>query len=174
MPFPDIQLIAWHNDDDLCELKTDSRPIFIMSHVTKSSVCPFFEGDLLLNVALQCDPNSFTDEGSKERDIFEAKESRKTSHHCCDGDNFPNRNPRLAMSRRNALKYTKSPEKLTPREKMNAFNRSFALSKNRCHTVRVVVMGDDRVLGRLAKAYHTIRLACFGKKKTIIWILFTQ
>lgn len=167
MPFPDIQLIEWHNDNDLCEWKIDCWSSLIMIHVTESSICPSLEGDLLLNFAMHCDPNSCMNEGSKERDSFDSKDSRKKTHRCSDGRNFPDRNLSMAFSRRNAFKYTKSADKLALlREKMKAFDGSCALLKNnRRHTVRVVVMGDNRVLGRLAQVYHTIRLESFHKNK---------
>ena len=45
------------------------------------------------------------------------------------------------------------------REKIESFRGSAPVLKDdrRRHTARVVVMGDDRVLGRLARAYRSIR-----------------
>lgn len=89
-----------------------------------------------------------------------SKESRVESNRCGDGENSPVRKPSSAFSRRKAFKNIKFADKLTLlREKMEAFNGICDSLKNnsRRHTARVVVMGDDRVLGRLAKAYHSIR-----------------
>lgn len=141
-----------------------------MLHVTKLSDCFYLEDDLLLKFSLQCDPTSCTPKGSKERDSLELKESRKETHHCCDGENPPARKPSSAFSRRKAFKNLNSADKLTLlREKMEAFNESCALleKNSRRHTAQVVVMGDDRVLGRLAKAYHTIRWEDFTKEKNL-------
>lgn len=175
MPFPDIQFVTWHNDDDLCESKTDRSSSFTTRfHVTQSRECLSPAGDLLLNFSHHCCPNSCTDEGSKERDWFESMESRVESNHCSDGENSPVRKPSSAFGRRKAFKNVKLADKLTLlREKMEAVNGICDSLKNnsRRHTARVVVMGDDRVLGRLAKAYHSIRWEFFKKEKnTFIYI----
>lgn len=161
----------WHNDDDLCEWKTDCRSSLMMLHVTKLSEALYLKGDLLLNFSLRSDPNSCMNEGSRDRDLFESEDSRKETCHCCDGENSPTRKPSPAFSRRKAFKNLKSADKVTLlREKMETFNGSCALleTNSRRHTARVVVMGDDRVLGRLARAYHAIRWESFKKEKVFI------
>lgn len=52
-------------------------------------------------------------------------------------------------------------DKLTVvKEKMEAISLGSPVPKDerKRHTARIVVMGDDRVLGRLTRAYHSIRL----------------
>lgn len=51
-------------------------------------------------------------------------------------------------------------DKLTAvKEKMEAISLGSPVPKDDGkHTARIVVMGDDRVLGRLTRAYHSIRL----------------
>lgn len=135
-----------------------TRSGFILTfHVTQSTDCLSPQGDLLLNFSLHCCPNTCTDEGSKERESLESREER---NHCSDGESSPAGKPSSAFSRRRAVKNIKSADKLTLlREKMEAFSGSCDWLKNnsRCHTARVVVIGDDRVLGRLARAYQSIR-----------------
>lgn len=164
MPFPDIQFMMWHNDDDLCEWESDTRFSLMMLHKTKLSECLYLEGDLLLNFSMHCDPKSCNNKGSKERDSFELEKSRKDTLHDFDGQNSTSRKPSTAFSRRKAFKNLKSADKLTLlKEKMEAINESCAFLKNssRPYTARVVVMGDDRMLGRLARAYHSIRWEVF-------------
>lgn len=104
------------------------------------------EGELLLNFSLHCEPNSC----SRDRDGLEPEE----------GEEWPGRKPSSAFSRRKAFKNLKSADKVALlREQMEAFNGGCTLLKSGGgrHTARVVVMGDDRVLGRLAKSYRAIR-----------------
>lgn len=69
-------------------------------------------------------------------------------------------NPLSAFNYGKAFRNSKAADELSlVREKTDAFPGSSPVLKEhrRCHTARVVVMGDDRVLGRLTKAYHAIR-----------------
>lgn len=54
------------------------------------------------------------------------------------------------------------------KDKKEAFPGSSPVLKEEwsLHTARVVVMGDDRVLGRLTRAYHSIRLAAVPNNAT--------
>lgn len=70
------------------------------------------------------------------------------------------RNSALAVSRRNALKSTKSGHRrrLVSKRTEEFSRKSPAVEEDkRRHTARIVVMGDDRVLGILTNAYHSIR-----------------
>lgn len=161
-------------------ISVSEKPTFrfslIMLYVTKMSKCLYLEGDLLLDFSLHCDPNSCMDKGGKERYSFESKESRKETYQCGDdGENSPARKPSSAFSRQKAFKNLKSADKVSLlREKMEASDGSCALLKSRRHTARVVVMGDDRVLGRLARAYHAIRWESFTKTKSPFLEKFSQ
>ncbi|TKS91512.1 Phosphoinositide 3-kinase regulatory subunit 5 [Collichthys lucidus] len=105
--------------------------------------------NLLVKFALDCCRNSCTDEEVKDKkgsvqSEFDQKE----------------RNPTSAFSRRKAFKNMKPADKITLiREKIEAFPGSSPAFKEdrRRHTARVVVMGDDRVLGTLTRAYCLIR-----------------
>lgn len=64
------------------------------------------------------------------------------------------------LSRRKAFKNMRPADKLTlMMEKLEALpgNDPFLREDNRRHTARVVVMGDDRVLGTLSRAYYAFR-----------------
>lgn len=77
-----------------------------------------------------------------------------------DTPRSPVTNPVPALARRKAFKSLKPGDKLSlMREKMDTFPGSSHVLKEdrRRHTARVLVMGDDRVLGRLTRAFHTIR-----------------
>lgn len=113
----------------------------------------FPEGNLLADFALKdrrdsdCSEDSGTERHRKESDSDDREQPQ-------------DRDPTSAFSRRNAFKNMKAADKLTlVREKIEAFPGSSPVHKedSRRHAARVVVMGDDRVLGRLARAYHSIR-----------------
>ncbi|CAB1433428.1 unnamed protein product [Pleuronectes platessa] len=95
---------------------------------------------LLANFSLRSNSNSSVD--------VEEKDKRDGSV----------RNPSSAISRRNA--YRRATSKLIlMREKMDTFAGSRRVQRDdcRCLTARVVVMGDDRVLGRLSRVFLSIR-----------------
>ncbi|XP_053300210.1 phosphoinositide 3-kinase regulatory subunit 6 [Pleuronectes platessa] len=95
---------------------------------------------LLANFSLRSNSNSSVDGEEKDRR---------------DGSV---RNPSSAISRRNA--YRRATSKLIlMREKMDTFAGSRRVQRDdcRCLTARVVVMGDDRVLGRLSRVFLSIR-----------------
>ncbi|XP_035510884.1 phosphoinositide 3-kinase regulatory subunit 6-like [Morone saxatilis] len=105
--------------------------------------------NLLANFTLGCCPYSGVDEEVKDK-----------QHSVESEEQTPVRNRGPAFNRRNAFKNIKPADKLNlMREKIEAFPGSFPVLKEdrRRHTARIVVMGDDRVLGRLSRAYHSIR-----------------
>lgn len=113
----------------------------------------FPEGNLLVKFALDCCRNSSTDEEVKD------KKSSVQSE-----DDQKERNPTSVFNRRKAFKNMKPADKITlMREKIEAFPGSSPAFKEdrRRHTARVVVMGDDRVLGTLTRAYCLIRWAAY-------------
>ncbi|XP_068606259.1 phosphoinositide 3-kinase regulatory subunit 6 [Brachionichthys hirsutus] len=68
-------------------------------------------------------------------------------------------NHESTFSRRKAFRNMKPADKLSlVREKIGKFPGNFAVLKEdrERHTARVVVMGDDRVLGRLSKFYYNL------------------
>ncbi|XP_051244356.1 phosphoinositide 3-kinase regulatory subunit 6 isoform X2 [Dicentrarchus labrax] len=134
MPFPEINFLMWKYEEDL-----------------------YF--------ALGCCPNSGVDGKVKNKrhsveSEYSGTETDLKESDFDDGEQTPVRNPGPAFNRRNAFKNIKPADKLSlMREKIEAFPGSFPVLKEdrRRHTARVVVMGDDRVLGRLSRAYHSIR-----------------
>ncbi|XP_027141226.1 phosphoinositide 3-kinase regulatory subunit 6 isoform X3 [Larimichthys crocea] len=105
--------------------------------------------NLLVKFALDCCRNSSTDEEVKDK-----KGSVQSE------DDQKERNPTSVFNRRKAFKNMKPADKITlMREKIEAFPGSSPAFKEdrRRHTARVVVMGDDRVLGTLTRAYCLIR-----------------
>ncbi|XP_067472319.1 phosphoinositide 3-kinase regulatory subunit 6 isoform X1 [Thunnus thynnus] len=138
MPFPEINFLLWDNEEDLW--------------------------NLLANFALGSSLNSSVDEEEKDkRDLVHSEDSgieRDLKENDFDGTEQPtDRNPFPAFTRRNAFKSMKPADKLSlMRERIEAFlGNSPVFKEERSHTARVVVMGDDRVLGRLTRAYQSIR-----------------
>ncbi|XP_035766692.1 phosphoinositide 3-kinase regulatory subunit 6 [Neolamprologus brichardi] len=77
-----------------------------------------------------------------------------------DAEQLPYTAEKTLRERRNALKNSKSAEKLSlMKEKMkeDVTGNSPLLKEERSHTARVVVLGDDSTLGKLTKAYYIIR-----------------
>nr|XP_046271007.1 phosphoinositide 3-kinase regulatory subunit 6 isoform X2 [Scatophagus argus] len=139
MPFPEIIFVLWRYEEDLW--------------------------NLLANFALCGCPHSSLDEEDKDKKNSLRCENNGIEKHLKESDfddreQPPDRNPAPAFSRRKAFKNMKPADKLSlMREKIEAFpGSSPVLKEDRMrHTARVVVMGDDRVLGRLTRAYHSIR-----------------
>lgn len=120
----------------------------------------------MLDFTLHCCPNSSLDEGNDKGDSVQSKDSsveRNQKESDFDDKKQPLKsvsNPLSALNRRKAFRNLKPADKLSlAMEKTEAFPGSSPVLKEyrKCHTARVVVMGDDRVLGRLTKAYHAIR-----------------
>ncbi|XP_073350178.1 phosphoinositide 3-kinase regulatory subunit 6 [Pagrus major] len=113
------------------------------------------EGNLLAKLALSGSRNSSVGEESKDRRDPVRSEDSGIERAPGESD-FDYREQPLVRNRRIAFKNMKPADKLTlMSEKIEA---SPALTEDRRRlTTRVVVMGDDRVLGRLARAYHSIR-----------------
>lgn len=62
------------------------------------------------------------------------------------------------IQRRNAYKRSKSVEKLSlVKDKIDGCSGGSVELEERSHTARVIVLGDNRVLGRLARAYCSMR-----------------
>ncbi|XP_034394726.1 phosphoinositide 3-kinase regulatory subunit 6 isoform X2 [Cyclopterus lumpus] len=128
MPYPEINFLLWRDEEELWSL--------------------------LANLAKCCGSNSTTvdeedsvqsEDSGIERDLQESDTST---------------NPTATFTRRSAFKTIKTAhERGLMSEKRDAFPGGSPLSKEdrRRHTARVVVLGDDRVLGRLSRAYHSIR-----------------
>lgn len=109
-------------------------------------ICP--EGKLLENFGLKNKRNSLHSETERHR-----KDGGSGKRELC-----PNRES--TFRRRNAFKNMRQTDRLMlMREKMEAFPGSPPVhnEERRGLVARVVVMGDDRVLGRLARAFHSIR-----------------
>ncbi|XP_053194814.1 phosphoinositide 3-kinase regulatory subunit 6 [Scomber japonicus] len=138
MPFPEINFLLWNNEEDLWNLLTN-----------------FTLG--------ACITLSVDEEEKDKRDSVQSEDSgieRDLKESDFDDTEQPtDRNSFPVFTRRNAIKSTKPPDQLSlMREKIEAFpGSSPMLKEERRHTARVVVMGDDRVLGRLTWAYHSIR-----------------
>lgn len=113
------------------------------------------------NFALYCQ-NSSIDEDKDSRDSVKSMDC-STVRDLMESDGSDREkitNQGSVLKRRKAFKNMKAVDKLSlVKEKMEAFPGSSPVLKEdgRHHTARVVVMGDDRVLGKLARAYHSIR-----------------
>ncbi len=159
MPSPEINFQSWRYTEELCESLRQKKPTchyftFLLLRevaVKMHTKCLCSEGDLLEDFAMK-----------NKRDSFGSEDSGKERHQAGSGfkDQTLKRDSMSTFKRRNAVKNMKQADKLTlMREKIEAFpGSSPVITENeRSHIAKVVVMGDDRVLGRLAKAYHSIR-----------------
>ncbi|XP_077940715.1 phosphoinositide 3-kinase regulatory subunit 6 isoform X1 [Gasterosteus aculeatus] len=137
MPYPEINFHLWRDKEDLW--------------------------NLLANFAACCasKSNAFDEEQKDKRDSVRSVDGgieRELKESDLD-DVAPAApsNPAPTLTRRNAIKTTKAPQKLFfMRDKMDLHPESPNKDRRR-HTARVVVLGDDRVLGRVTRAYHSIR-----------------
>ena len=121
-------------------------------------------GSLLANFSLRSNSNSSVDGDEKDkRDGAEDVGIKRRLRDVRDVKDTVQprvRNPSLVVSRRNAYKRGNPSDKLSlVREKMDTFAGSRRVQRDdcRCLTARVVVMGDDRVLGRLSRVFLSIR-----------------
>ncbi|XP_029914541.1 phosphoinositide 3-kinase regulatory subunit 6 [Myripristis murdjan] len=137
VPPPQINFLMWNNDEDLW--------------------------DLLTNFALASCPDPGVEEQEK-RDSVQSVDSgiglvRDPREFDNDKEQPPDRNPQTTLAQSHAVHSLKLGDKPTlMRERTEASSSSSPrLQQEQSHTARVVVMGDDRVLGRLAKAYYRIR-----------------
>lgn len=169
MPFPEINFYLWKDEKDLCEsmkqTKTATILCFCWCRIQKQIIVIisliFSEGKLLANFALQ---SSFSvdEEKKNKRESIQSRDSGivrdlKESE-AEDTEQPPVSKTGPAISRRNARKSMNPAGRLSlMKEKMEAF--TVHKEDRKCLTARVVVMGDDRVLGRLTRAYHSIRWA---------------
>ncbi|KAG7475392.1 phosphoinositide 3-kinase regulatory subunit 6-like [Solea senegalensis] len=131
--YPEIKFIMWTNEVDLC--------------------------NLLANFTLRSRSNS-TDKDEDDMGNSEDGEVRRHRGDSSTDDTKRPRNSSLAISRRNAYRKGNSAGRLNlMTENIDACPGSSPVFMEDCRrrTARVVVMGDNRVLGRLTKAYHSIR-----------------
>ncbi|KAK2894205.1 phosphoinositide 3-kinase regulatory subunit 6 isoform X2 [Channa argus] len=132
MPFPQISFHLWKEEDDLWNLLVnftlhDSFGVVDQEKNKRHSDDSGIVGDL------------------KEREAEDAEQP-------------PAPNPAPVITRRNALRSTVDKLRLMKEKMETCPGRTPVLNEDRkCRTARVLVMGDDRVLGRLANAYHSIR-----------------
>ncbi|XP_068575250.1 phosphoinositide 3-kinase regulatory subunit 6 [Cebidichthys violaceus] len=140
MPYPKINFHLWKDEDDLW--------------------------NLLANFAMCCSSNSTSvdKEEKDKRDSVRSEDSgieRDLKENNFDDTARPaSINPASSFSRRNAFKTMKKAHKLSlMSETMDVFPGGSPLfnKDRRRHTARVVVLGDDRALGRLTRAFLSIR-----------------
>ncbi|CAN9505795.1 unnamed protein product [Ophioblennius macclurei] len=128
IPYPKINFLLWNDEEDLWKLLTE----FTLQSCKSSG-----EGE---------DESNKRDSGI-EKDINDPDDTAVPF------------NKSSALMRRKGFKGGKPVEKLRlVEEKIESVSGSSAgLKEGRSHTARVVVLGDDRVLGRLTRAYRSMR-----------------
>ncbi|XP_029944451.1 phosphoinositide 3-kinase regulatory subunit 6 [Salarias fasciatus] len=128
IPYPKINFLLWNDEEDLWNLLTQ------------------FTLQSCLSSGKDEDDSNKRDSGI-EKDIND------------QGNTTLPFNRQSALKRRNAYRTVKSAENLDlVKEKIEGSSGSSAgLKEERSHTARVVVLGDDRALGRLARAYSSMR-----------------
>lgn len=136
MPYPEINFLLWTDEEDLWNLLTN----FILG-----SCSSYNAEEKTRRESVQSQDSGI------ERDLKDSNIDNTAMS--------PVRNNMTALSRRNAYKSTKPTNKLSlMKDKIEtSSSNSSDFKEQRSHTARVVVMGDDRVLGKLAKAYRSIR-----------------
>ncbi|KAJ0001481.1 hypothetical protein NQD34_006501 [Periophthalmus magnuspinnatus] len=132
MPYPEINFILWNDEEDLWNALTT---------FTLSSSFDF--DDKSQHVSVQS-KDSVTEKNLKEHNSESGRPPQRSTS---------------SLSRRNAYKATKSGNQLSlMNDKMESSSTVSSSCRMQCrHTARVVVMGDDRILGKLASAYLSIR-----------------
>ncbi|XP_026181177.1 phosphoinositide 3-kinase regulatory subunit 6 [Mastacembelus armatus] len=129
MPFPQISFLLWEEEEDLWNLLAD------------------------LTLRQSCS----VDEEENKRDSVLSQDSGidvKDSDH----PDPPPKNPAPVITRRNAFRSMRSADRLSlMQDKMFLGHYPVLHERRKRLTARVLVMGDDRVLGRLSRAYHSIR-----------------
>uniref|UniRef100_A0A7N8XYR2 Phosphoinositide-3-kinase, regulatory subunit 6b n=1 Tax=Mastacembelus armatus TaxID=205130 RepID=A0A7N8XYR2_9TELE len=143
MPFPQISFLLWEEEEDLCE--------------SLFSVCldATSRRNLLADLTLR--QSCSVDEEENKRDSVLSQDSGidvKDSDH----PDPPPKNPAPVITRRNAFRSMRSADRLSlMQDKMFLGHYPVLHERRKRLTARVLVMGDDRVLGRLSRAYHSIR-----------------
>lgn len=111
----------------------------------------------MTDFALPSGSNSIKDDKERiSRDSGIVKDLKDSD----EAEQLPYTAQKTLRERRNALKNSKSAEKLSLMEekmKEDVTGNSLLLKEERSHTARVVVLGDDSTLGKLTKAYYIIR-----------------
>lgn len=134
LPYPEINFILWNDEEDLWN---------VLTNFTLSSGHSF---DL--------------DEKSRRESVRSQDSGIDVRENDCDPPESPMRNMN-ALKRRKAYKSTKPGSQLSlVNDKMESSSNSSSSSSSRVqrsHTARIVVMGDDRILGKLASAYRSIQ-----------------
>uniref|UniRef100_A0A672GXK9 Phosphoinositide-3-kinase, regulatory subunit 6b n=1 Tax=Salarias fasciatus TaxID=181472 RepID=A0A672GXK9_SALFA len=127
----EINFLLWNDEEDLCELKRET------------------------NARVLC---FLIDDSGKDEDDSNKRDSGIEKDINDQGNTTLPFNRQSALKRRNAYRTVKSAENLDlVKEKIEGSSGSSAgLKEERSHTARVVVLGDDRALGRLARAYSSI------------------
>ncbi|XP_020794125.1 phosphoinositide 3-kinase regulatory subunit 6 isoform X2 [Boleophthalmus pectinirostris] len=127
MPYPEINFILWNDEEDLW--------------------------NALTTFTLR---SSFDIDDKSQRASVQSKNLKELNK---GPPQIPQRSMSNLSKRRNAFKDTKPGNQLSLMdEKMESSSTISSSSREqRSHTARIVVMGDDRILGKLASAYCSIR-----------------
>lgn len=131
-----LMLSSLHRNSEFLEEDEDTKRASVASTISRDSG---IEGDLLLNdfSSLMVDPS-----GAQE-----VQEQQKS----------------LPFSRRPCVRWPKAGNRMTlmmeaiKESGVPVGSGSSILKDEKNFTARVVIMGDDSTVGRLAKAYHSIR-----------------
>uniref|UniRef100_A0A3B4GY40 Phosphoinositide-3-kinase, regulatory subunit 6b n=1 Tax=Pundamilia nyererei TaxID=303518 RepID=A0A3B4GY40_9CICH len=142
--------------DYLKGLKQIHKNILAASEKGLSVVC-YNTRNLLTDFALPSGSNPIKDDKERiSRDSGIVKDLKDSD----EAEQLPYTAQKTLRERRNALKNSKSAEKLSLMEekmKEDVTGNSPLLKEERSHTARIVVLGDDSTLGKLTKAYYIIR-----------------
>ncbi|XP_042372562.1 phosphoinositide 3-kinase regulatory subunit 6-like, partial [Plectropomus leopardus] len=138
MPPPEVNFILWTDEDVLWNVLAD----FACGSCSNSASIDEEDKDKRDSVR--------SEDSGIERDLKDFEDAVPS----------PVTHTAPVIRRRNAFKSMRPGDRLSlMKDKMDTFPGGSATLKEdgRRHTARVVVMGDDRVLGRLARTYHSIR-----------------
>jgi len=117
----------------------------------------FPKGSLLENLAKCCGSDSTTIEKDQSDSVQSEDSGGRERRDLNEGDfDDTSTDPTPTFTRRNGFKTTKRAN-APPRPTSGKTDAFPGGSPGRRHTARVVVLGDDRVLGTLSRAYRSIR-----------------
>nr|XP_020478742.1 phosphoinositide 3-kinase regulatory subunit 6-like [Monopterus albus] len=133
LPFPEISFLLWKEDDDLW--------------------------NLLANITLRSN-SGVKEEKKSKRDLGQSEDRGVNMKYSDNTGKPPAKTHSKVFARKNAFRNMQPAQKLSlMKEKIDVYAGSSPVLKQdrKHHTARVLVLGDDRVLGRLGRAYHSIR-----------------
>ncbi|XP_068119370.1 phosphoinositide 3-kinase regulatory subunit 6 isoform X2 [Hyperolius riggenbachi] len=153
-PSPNISVHLWNDDDQLWkELMLFTRET---QAATDAEIEPFKMPELAMDSSEQNRISVWSNDSGIERDLpgVEEKEMAKLHRKPCIKKKGPDLDSAVLLHN-----LTKAPKGSRTRTLLRLSGQSTEVppGPDRLPTARVIILGDDRALGRLAKAYYSFR-----------------